>query len=69
MRTRIDAAREAAGIDKNDFQVRDMRPKAATTIDEKDGTKAAQGLLGHTTEQMTTNYIRHKAGKLVKPTK
>jgi integrase len=69
MRTRMDAAREAAGIPKEDFQFRDMRPKAATEVDEKSGTKEAQGLLGHTTETMTTKYIRHKVGKLVKPTK
>jgi integrase len=69
MRTRLDKAREAAGIAKEDLQFRDMRPKAATEVDEKSGTKEAQGLLGHTTEAMTTKYIRHKVGKLVKPTK
>lgn len=69
MRTRIDAARAAAGIPKNELQFRDMRPKAATEIDDQSGTKEAQGLLGHTTEAMTTKYIRHKVGKLVKPTK
>jgi hypothetical protein len=46
-----------------------MRPKAATEIDGRSGTKEAQGLLGHTTETMTTKYIRHKSGKLVNPTK
>lgn len=33
------------------------------------GDEISQGLLGHTTETMTTKYIRHKVGKLVKPTK
>jgi integrase len=69
LRTRLDTAREAAGIAKDDLQFRDMRPKAATEIEERDGTRQAQGLLGHTTEGMTTQYIRHKSGKLLKPTK
>lgn len=69
MRSRLDAARAAAGIAKEALQFRDMRPKAATEVDEKSGTKEAQGLLGHTTETMTTKYIRHKSGRLVKPAK
>jgi integrase len=69
MRTRFDKARDAAGIPKAELQFRDMRPKAGTDVDEIKGTKAAQDLLGHTTEGMTTRYIRHKIGKLVKPTK
>lgn len=69
LRSRIDKARDAAGIAKQDLQFRDMRPKAATEVDERGGTREAQALLGHTTETMTTQYIRHKVGKLVKPTK
>lgn len=69
LRTRIDKARDDAGIAKHELQFRDMRPKAATEVDEKGGTRQAQALLGHTTETMTTQYIRHKVGKLVKPTK
>lgn len=69
LRTRIDKARESAGIAKQDLQFRDMRPKAATEVDSRGGTREAQALLGHTTETMTTQYIRHKVGKLVKPTK
>lgn len=69
LRTRLDAAREAAGIAKEDLQFRDMRPKAATEVDERGGVRQAQALLGHTTEGMTSHYIRHKSGKLVKPTK
>jgi integrase len=69
LRTRLDAARELAGIRKEQLQFRDMRPKAATEVDARGGTRQAQALLGHTTEGMTTQYIRHKAGKLVKPTK
>jgi len=31
------------------------------------GTRGAQALLGHATESMTADYIRHKVGKKVKP--
>jgi integrase len=67
MRFRFDKARAAAGIAKADLQFRDFRAKAATDTDEAAGTRAAQALLGHTTEAMTANYIRHKVGKKVRP--
>lgn len=67
LRNRFDDARDAAGVPKAQFQFRDMRAKAATELDDVDGTKAAQALLGHTTETMTANYIRHKVGKKVRP--
>lgn len=67
LRKRFDAAREAAGIKKADFQFRDLRATAATQIDESAGIRSAQSLLGHTTEGMTANYIRHKVGKKVGP--
>lgn len=67
LRNRFDDAREAAGIDKKLFQFRDLRAKAATEADDADGTRTAQALLGHTTETMTADYIRHTAGKKVQP--
>ncbi|MDA8522027.1 tyrosine-type recombinase/integrase [Acidovorax sp. NCPPB 4044] len=67
IRYRFDKARENAGIPKADFQFRDFRAKAATEADDASGTRAAQALLGHTTEAMTADYIRHKAGKKVTP--
>ncbi len=67
LRTRFDAARDAAGVDKKTFQFRDFRATAATTVDDADGIKMAQALLGHTTESMTADYIRHRVGKKVKP--
>lgn len=67
LRDRFDAEREAAGIPKAQFQFRDLRAIAATTVDEMAGT--AQALLGHTTEGMTAHYIRHKVGKKVAPIK
>lgn len=51
------------------FQFRDLRAKAGTDTDEKHGINAAQELLGHSTTTMTAQYIRHRRGKLVKPTK
>ena len=67
LRDRFDAAREAAGIPKAEFQFRDLRATAATELDDVSGIKDAQALLGHTTEAMTAKYIRHKVGKKVKP--
>jgi integrase len=67
LRDRFDDARAAAAVDKADFQFRDLRAKVATEIDEARGTRDAQALLGHTTEGMTANYIRHKVGKKVRP--
>ena len=65
LRNRYDA-RDAAGIDKALFQFRDLRAKAATETDDATGTRGAQALLGHTTESMTADYIRHKVGKKVR---
>lgn len=65
LRTRFDDARARAGVAKDLFQFRDYRAKVATEIDEAHGTRAAQAVLGHTTEAMTVKYIRHKVGKKV----
>lgn len=51
------------------FQFRDLRAKAGTDKEERDGMSAAQDQLGHTTQTMTAHYVRHRRGKLVKPTK
>lgn len=67
LRSRFDDARERAGVKKDLFQFRDYRAKVATEVDEQRGTREAQALLGHTTEGMTADYIRHKVGKLVRP--
>lgn len=67
LRDRFDEARARAGVDKALFQFRDFRAKVATETDEAEGTRAAQALLGHTTEGMTASYIRHKVGKKVRP--
>lgn len=67
LRNRFDDARDAAGIGKKMFQFRDLRAKAATEADDTSGIRAAQALLGHTTENMTSSYVRHKMGKKVSP--
>jgi integrase len=54
LRKRFDDAREAAGIEKADFQMRDLRAKAATDKEESTGNiRAARDQLGHTTVGMT----------------
>lgn len=65
------AAAENPKIEKDiqNFQFRDLRAKAATDVDDISGINAAQAQLGHTTTAMTARYVRHRRGKLVKPTK
>ncbi len=41
------------------------RAKVATDTDKAAKTRATQALLGHTTEAMTADYIRHKMGRKV----
>jgi integrase len=69
LRDRFDDARARAGVAKPLFQFRDLRAKVATETDEEGGTRAAQAILGHTTESMTEQYIRHKVGRKVRPLK
>ena len=66
---RFEDARRKAGIPLNDFHFRDLRAKAATEIDDTKGLEAAQRALGHTKSSTTQGYIRHRLGKLVKPTR
>lgn len=70
LRNHFDAAREAAGVDKESFQFRDLRAKAATDKAESSGDiRQAQQQLGHTTVGMTEQYIRSRKGQKVTPTK
>ena len=50
-------------------QFRDLRAKAGTDKEMVAGMEAAQAQLGHADASMTRQYVRHRAGKLVKPTK
>lgn len=61
LRSRFEAARDAAGIDGQDFQFRDLRRKAAADLRDQADIKQAQALLGHTTESMTEHYAGGKA--------
>lgn len=51
------------------FQFRDLRAKAGTDTEATRGMAAAKDQLGHSSEVMTAHYVRHRRGKLVKPTK
>lgn len=51
------------------FQFRDLRAKAGTDKEEVQGMPAAQAQLGHSSPVMTAQYVRHRKGKLVNPTK
>lgn len=76
LRGAFDRARDAAVAARPDleqaireFQFRDLRAKAGTDTEESSGMEAAQAQLGHSTPTMTAHYVRHRRGKLVKPTK
>jgi integrase len=56
-------------VEIKQFQFRDLRAKAGTDKEEKLGMEAAQSQLGHASAAMTRQYVRHRKGKLVKPTK
>lgn len=55
--------------DIRQFQFRDLRAKAGTDKEEQQGMEAAQSQLGHASPSMTRQYVRHRKGKLVKPTR
>ncbi|GAB3420005.1 tyrosine-type recombinase/integrase [Massilia agilis] len=76
LRGAMDRARAGAGRANpaladaiRNFQFRDLRAKAATDTDEQQGIAAAQTQLWHSTSAMTRRYVRHRKGKLVKPTR
>lgn len=76
LRGAMDRARGAAAVRHpslsekiREFQFRDLRAKAGTDKEEMYGMDAAQAQLRHSTPAMTKQYVRHRKGKLVKPTK
>lgn len=70
LRSRFDEAREAAGVEKAAFQMRDLRAKAGTDKAESSGDiLQARDQLGHTTVVMTEHYLRERKGKKITPTK
>lgn len=66
LRSKFDNARDKSG---QSWQYRDLRAKAGTEKEMAGGIAAAQDQLGHASATMTATYVRHRAGKLVKPTK
>lgn len=72
-RSAFDTARDAAekeakelGIEFRRWQLRDLRPKAASDMESM---AQARKLLGHTTENMTAHYVRQRVGERVSPVK
>ncbi len=62
LRLHIRTAAKLAGV--ADFQLRDMRSKAATDLDD---LAAAQKLLGHKTRAQTEDYVKGRRGDVVAP--
>lgn len=60
LQDRFQAARKAAGVH---FQLRDLRAKAATDLND---LALAQRLLGHSSRAMTEHYTKDRAGERVR---
>lgn len=56
LRSRFEAARDAAGVDGAAFQFRDLRRKGGSDLRDQVGLEAAQALLGHESVTMTEHY-------------
>ena len=65
----FDKAKLKAGVNFNDFQLKDLRAKAGTDTEEFKGMAAAKDQLEHKNESMSRKYVRHRKGKKVAPTK
>ena len=61
LRSRFEAARDAAGVDGSRFQFRDLRRKAAADLRDQADIYASQALLGHANVEMTEHYAAGKA--------
>ena len=62
-----DRARKRAGIE--DCRFNDMRAKALTDTEESAGMQAARRKGAHSTEQQTSDYVRHKKPQKAKATR
>lgn len=65
----FDKARKKAGVEKAEFQYRDLRAKAGTDKRIESGVDESQRLLGHASVVMTEHYVRERKTRVVKPTK
>lgn len=64
LRSRFEAARDAAGFTGENFQFRDLRRKAAADLRDQVGLEAAQALLGHSSVVMTEHYASGRAKRV-----
>lgn len=64
LRSRFEAARDAAGLTGTEFQFRDLRRKAASDLRDQVGIEAAQALLGHSSVVMTEHYAGGRGKKI-----
>ncbi len=70
LRYRFDKARRLAGVEKGQFQFRDLRAKAGTDKADRAGDiRQAQAQLGHASVVMTEHYVRKRRGAKVTPTR
>ncbi len=60
-------ARKRAGI--TDCTFHDLKAKALTDKEAKEGMKAASAMGQHSTEQQTASYVRRRSGRKVKATR
>jgi integrase len=63
-RDRAEAKAAELGIEFTRFQFKDLRAKSASDMSTMAG---ARKLLGHSTESMTTKYVRNRVGEKVSP--
>lgn len=64
LRSRFEAARDAAGVDGAQFQFRDLRRKAGADLRDQAGLEAAQDLLGHKSITMTEHYTSGRGKRI-----
>lgn len=64
LRSRFEAARDAAGVDGAQFQFRDLRRKAGADLRDQAGLEAAQDLLGHKSVTMTEHYTAGRGKRI-----
>ncbi|QBG86152.1 integrase [Xanthomonas oryzae] len=70
LRYRFDQARKAAGVEKGDFQFRDLLAKAGTDkADSAGDIRQAQAQLGNASVTTTEIYVRKRKGAKATPTR
>ena len=67
VRSAWDRALERAGV--KDCHIHDLRAKALTDKDRREGMEAARTMGGHSTQNQTADYVRHRTAKRTAATK